>query len=320
MRRAVLAASLLAATAAVTADSAAALAPGAPRHVRTARAADAQPRAGAAAEDWTLELVDPRSKAYAALRVFRDPNDGRRARLELRRGGGGFTDDYIAYPPAISHSGRTWTIRFSSDGSDGEIKLIGARPGVTAERFGLGREAGFAEHVTMSWATPVATARASGHIRMGTQNVDVGGWRGSLEHRWGTYARSWHAWDHAATGLVHTSGGSAWMLLGLNRRDFLTGAGARDAFWLGLLVRVTRRSTSFCRPRIVRRRWLVSIDGPVAVESVSASCGGRRRVRFTRIDDTELPGSSFGEFGDESRARARPAGTAWIRYAGHGTR
>jgi hypothetical protein len=317
MRRAALAALLLAVA---TADTASALAPGAPRHVRTARPADEQPRAGAPAEDWTLELVDPRSKAYAALRVFRDPNDGRRARLELRRGKDGFTDDYIVYPPAISHSGRAWTIRFSSETSDGEIRLKGARAGVTAQRWGLGREAGFAEHVTMSWATPVATARATGHIRMGTQTVDIGGWRGSLEHRWGTYARSWHAWDHAGTGLIHTRGGSAWMLLGLNRRDYLTGAGARDAFWLGLLVRVTARGTSFCRPRIVRRRWLVSIDGPVAVERVTASCGGLRRVRFTRIDDTALPGSSFGEFGDESRARARPAGAAWIRYAGHGTR
>ena len=317
MRRAALAALLLAVA---TADTASALAPGAPRHVRTARPADEQPRAGAPAEDWTLELVDPRSKAYAALRVFRDPNDGRRARLELRRGKDGFTDDYIVYPPAISHSGRAWTIRFSSETSDGEIRLKGARAGVTAQRWGLGREAGFAEHVTMSWATPVATARATGHIRMGTQTVDIGGWRGSLEHRWGTYARSWHAWDHAGTGLVHTGGGSAWMLFGLNRRDYLTGAGARDAFWLGLLVRVTARGTSFCRPRIVRRPWLVSIDGPVAVERVTASCGGLRRVRFTRIDDTALPGSSFGEFGDESRARARPAGAAWIRYAGHGTR
>jgi len=317
MRRAALAALLLAVA---TADTASALAPGAPRHVRTARPADEQPRAGAPAEDWTLELVDPRSKAYAALRVFRDPNDGRRARLELRRGKDGFTDDYIVYPPAISHSGRAWTIRFSSETSDGEIRLKGARAGVTAQRWGLGREAGFAEHVTMSWATPVVTARATGHIRMGTQTVDIGGWRGSLEHRWGTYARSWHAWDHAGTGLVHTRGGSAWMLFGLNRRDYLTGAGARDALWLGLLVRVTARGTSFCRPRIVRRRWLVSIDGPVAVERVTASCGGLRRVRFTRIDDTALPGSSFGEFGDESRARARPAGAAWIRYAGHGTR
>jgi hypothetical protein len=317
MRRAALAALLLAA---VTADAAAALAPGAPRHVRTARAADAQPRPGVPAEDWTVELVDPRSKAYAALRVFRDPDQGRRARLELRRGGDGFTDDYIAFPPSISHSGRTWTIRFSSESSDGEIRLTDARPGVTAQRWGLGREAGYAERVTMSWATPVVTARASGHIRLGTQTTDIRGWRGSLEHRWGTYSRSWHAWDHAGTGLVHTRGGSAWMLLGLNRRAFLTGAGARDAFWLGLLVHATARGTSFCRPRIVRRRWLVSLDGPVAVERVSASCGGRRRVRFTRIDDTALPGNSFGELGDESRARSRPAGAAWIRYAGHGTR
>ena len=313
MRRAAIAALLLAVAAA---EPAAALAPGAPRHVRTARPADAAARPRALSEDWMLELVDPRSKAYVALRVFRNPDEGQGARLEMNRGGDGFVADDIAFAPAIARRGGAWTIRFSSARSDGEIRLARARPGATAQRWGLGREAGYADHVTMSWATPVATARVMGHVRIGAQRVELGGWRGSLEHRWGTYSRNWRAWDHAGTGLVHTRGGSAWMLLGVNRRDFLTGPGARDAFWLRLLVRATPRGTSFCRPRIVRRRWLVSIDGPVAVGSFRASCG-RRRIRFTRIADTALPGNSFGEFGDESRARARPAGAAWIRYAGH---
>jgi hypothetical protein len=316
MRRAAIAALALAA---VAAAPAAALAPGTPRHVRTARSADAGARPGALSEDWTVELVDPRSKAYVALRVFRNPDEGRGARLELSRGGDGLVADDIAFAPEISRSGGAWTVRFASAGSDGEIRLRRALPGVTAHRWGLGREAGYAEHVTMSWATPVATARVSGHVRVGTRTVDLDGWRGSLEHRLGRYSRNLHAWDHAGTALVHTRGGSAWMLLGVNRRDFLTGAGARDAFWLGLLVRVTPGGTSFCHPRIVRRRWLVGIDGPSAVASFRASCG-RRRIRFTRIKDTALPGNSFGELGDESRARARPAGAAWIRYAGHPTR
>ena len=310
------AATLAVVVTAVAAQPALALAPGAPRHVRTARPADVQPRPGAAAEDWTVELVDRRSNAYAALRIFRDPNQGRGVRLELARGGDGYVADDIAFAPAISRSDRRWTIRFSSPSSDGEIVLARPRPGVTAGRWHLGREAGFAERVTMSWSTPVATARVSGHLRIGTQRVELRGWRGSVEHRWGTFARDWRAWDHASTGLAHTRGGSAWMLLGLNRRDFLTGAGARDAFWLGLLVHATPSGTTFCRPRIVRRGWLASIDGPAAVAIISARCRDRR-VRFSLLKGTSLPGNSFGGLGDESRARARPAGAAWIRYAGH---
>jgi hypothetical protein len=302
--------------AALAAEPALALAPGAPRHVRTARAADAQPRPGALAEDWMLELVDPRSKTYMGLRIFRSPDEVRGVRLELSRGGQGYVADDIAFAPSIARRQGIWTIRFSSARSVGEIRLARARPGVTAQRWQLGREAGFAEHVTMSWATPVATARVSGRVRVGTRSVDLGGWRGSLEHRWGTFSRDWRAWDHAGTALVHTRAGSAWMLLGVNRRDFLTGPGARDAFWLGLLVRATPSGTSVCRPRIVRRGWLTSIDGPAAVTRISASCPGRR-VRFRRIADTALPGNSFGGLGDESRARARPGGAAWIRYAGH---
>ena len=302
--------------AALAAQPALGLPPGAPRHVRTARAADAQPRPGALSEDWMLELVDPRSKGYMGVRIFRSPDEVRGVRLELSRGGQGYVVDDIAFAPSISRRRGVWTIRFSSPSSDGEIRLARARPGVTAQRWQLGREAGFAEHVTISWATPVVTARVSGRVRAGSQTVDLRGWRGSLEHRWGTFSRDWRAWDHAGTALVHSRGGSAWMLLGVNRRDFLTGPGARDAFWLGLLVHATPSGTSVCRPRIVRRGWLTSIDGPAAVSRISASCRGRR-VRFRRIADTALPGNSFGGLGDESRARAHPGGAAWIRYAGH---
>src|SRR3954454_384026 len=133
--------------AAAIAEPAAALAPGAPRHVRTARAADAQPRIGAIAEDWMLHLVDRHSAAHAGLRAFRSPDEGRGVRLELRRGGQAYVAGDIPYPPTIARTGRAWTIRFSSDGSDGEIRLAGSHPGVTAVSWRLGREAGFAEHV-----------------------------------------------------------------------------------------------------------------------------------------------------------------------------
>src|SRR3954451_10244224 len=126
MRRAVIAALLLAAAAA---GPAAALAPGAPRHVRTARPADAVARPGALSEDWMLELVDPRSNAHALLRVFRNPDEGQGARLELARGGDTFVADDIAFAPAISRTGRAWTVKFASAGADGDITLARARPG-----------------------------------------------------------------------------------------------------------------------------------------------------------------------------------------------
>jgi hypothetical protein len=313
MRRAVLCAVLLGLLAF---DSASALQPGAPRQVRTARPADAQPRSGALMEDWALELVHPRSRAQIALRIFRSPDEGSGARLDLNHGGRALSTDDIAYRPEIVHRGRSWTLRFSSPTSQGDVRLGRALPGITARRWRLGREAGFAEHVTLSWSTPVATSRAAGSVRIGDQTVDLRGWRGTLEHRWGTFSRQWRAWDHLGAGLIHARGGSAWMLQGLNRRDLLTGAGARDAFWLGLLVHVTPTGTSFCRPRIVRRRWLVSLDGPLAVASFRAACAGRR-VRFRRLNGDIVLGSGFGELGEDARASARPRGPAWIRYAGH---
>jgi len=308
-------AALTVALAALMAQPALALAPGAPRKVRTARPDDAQPRHGALMEDWMLHLVDPRSRAHLALRVFRSPDEGSGARLDVLTGGRGLSATDIPFSPRITHRGRSWTVRFSSPSSSGEIRLGRSRPGVTAGQWQLGREAGYAEHVTLSWSTPVATSRVSGRVRIGDRSLRLRGWRGSLEHRWGTISILWRAWDHAGTALVHARGGSAWMLQGINRRDFLTGAGARDAFWLGLLVHATPRRTTFCRPRIVRRGWLVSLDGPVAVRTITASCG-RRRVRFRRIPDASVPGNSFGRLGDESRASARPRGPAWIRYAG----
>ena len=81
----------------LAADAAAALQPGAPRDVRTALPADATARSGAPMEDWTVELVDPRSRAQIALRVFRSPDEGMGARLDLNHGGRTLSTDDIAY-------------------------------------------------------------------------------------------------------------------------------------------------------------------------------------------------------------------------------
>ena len=316
MRRALTLAIVLAG---LVAEPALALAPGAPRHVRAARAADAHARPHELMEDWTVHLVDPRSKAHVGLRMVRSPDEGSSGRLEIQHGGRHISTDDIAFPAGIAHRGRSWKVRVSSPTAEGEIHLARVRPGITAQRWRLGREAGSAEHVTMSWSTPVLTSRVSGSVRVGDKSVSLRGWRGTLEHRWGTISRDWRAWEHLGAAVVHTRGGSAWMLEGLNRRDLLTGPGARDAFWLGLLVHATPARTTFCRPRVVRRGWLVSLEGPLAVTSISAKCGGHH-VRFRRTPETLILGNEFGPLGEDSRATARPRGPAWIRYAGHNLR
>ena len=45
------------------------------------------------------------------------------------------------------------------------------------------------------------------------------------------------------------------MAYGLNRLDTVTGPGARDAQWLGLLARAGPNGVRVCRPRVDRRRW-----------------------------------------------------------------
>ena len=191
-----------------------------------------------------VELVDPRSKAYVALRVYRNPDQGQGARLELSRGGDGLVADDIPFAPAIQperpcvdHQVLLGELGWRDPPRAPPARRHGAALGARSR----GRLRGARDDELGHARRP--RPRVSGHVRVGSQTIDLGGWRGSLEHRWGTFSRNWHAWDHAGTALVHTRGGSAWMLLGVNRRDLLTGAGARDAFWLGLLVRATPRGT-----------------------------------------------------------------------------
>jgi hypothetical protein len=322
----------------IGAQDALALQTGAPRKVRTARPPDALPHPSSRWEDWSVQLVDPRSSERLAIRIWRTPEEGSGVRIvpvEERRAV--FPLEFAVAPAArrslrwngpdggvrLTHRRTTWTLRLSFPDASGVIRLRRARPGITAERWHLGGEAGIANDVNVSWSTPVGTSRAAGALRvrhrtlgLPDRTLDLRGWRATVEHRWGTIAGQWRAWANLTSAAVHTRGGDAWLLHGMNRRDFLTGLGARDAFWLGLLVHVTPSRITFCRPRIVRTGWAYGARGPIWIRGIRAACGGSR-VRFAGPRDSETGHGGSGWFESEWRTSARPRGAAWMRFGGH---
>jgi hypothetical protein len=316
---------------ALSAQDALALQPGAPRDVRTARPPDALPHPSSRWEDWSVQLVDPRSAERVVIRIWRTPEEGSGVRItavEERRAV--FPVELAVAPAArrtlrwsgadgavgLSRRGTTWTLRVSFQSVNGLIRLRGARPGITAQRWHLGGEAGYTRDVNVSWSTPVGTSRAAGQLRVGDRTLGVRGWRATIEHRWGRIAGPWLAWANLTSAAVHTRGGGAWLLHGMNRRDFLTGLGARDAFWLGVLAHVTPSRTTFCRPRVARTGWAYGARGPIWIRAIHAACGGTR-MRFAGPRDSLTEHGGSGWFESEWRVTARPRGAAWMRFGGH---
>ena len=132
------------------------------------------------------------------------------------------------------------------------------------------------------------------------RRFDVDGWRGSYEHSWGDILPGDVEWDYLDSAIVHGKPGQAWVARGLNRTDTVTGPGARDAQWLGLIARVNRGHIKICRPRIDRRGWLFTYpDFAMWDTRLRARCGGisicLRDRRETAID----------EFVDRLEVRAR---------------
>jgi hypothetical protein len=137
-----------------------------------------------------------------------------------------------------------------------------------------------AERVTVNYNVPVAAGRVKGALDVLGRRLELTGWRGSFEHIWGSFSYedrvNWAHWDAYA---IHGAA-TTWLAFGMNRRDTITGPGARDAQWLGVLARVGRRGTRLCRPRIDRRAWTFSADltaDPVP-HRLSARCRGMRVV------------------------------------------
>lgn len=89
------------------------------------------------------------------------------------------------------------------------------------------------------------------------------------------------------------------MLYGLNRTDTITGPGARDAQWLGLLARINGRRMTICRARIDRRRWLSTYpELHLWATRTRVRCGG---ISFNVRDKT----SRYDEYISHLEVRGR---------------
>jgi hypothetical protein len=270
---------------------------GAPSELRVARPTDHRAHPGALSEWWTLRAVNLRGRGTLELRVLREPGstgvrllgadvggsfmeglgftgiragarrlegDGPMARLVVQANRGGLDIDVAG--PTIA----------------GRLRLRGARRGPAALGWRLGSVVRVGDTrgspVSLAWTVPVATSSVSGTLRLGgARQIELRRWRASYEHGWGALLfrdEQWDAWDQY---VVHGRRASeAWLIHGLNRADTVTGPGARDAQWLGVLARVDRSGVHVCPPRVHRRRWSTTAQFESYPGRLRAACGGRR--------------------------------------------
>jgi hypothetical protein len=270
MHRAVLVALLLA----VLAPQAAAAPQGAPRSIGTSSPADHADHPGAMHEWWSVRLVDPRSRAWLDVTVDREL-DVRGVRVIGVNAANQWVDDGFGTPDiaadrssldAVGPDGRLAIrrrgarIALESTAVTGALELRNVRRGPAARGWRLGEGfaiggAGYRPVTLDGWSMPIATAKARGSLVVRGTPFDVRGWRASYQHGWGDMLvgdRAWEFWDQL---VVHASRGVTYVAYGLNRLDTVTGPGARDAQWLGLLARVGPRGVRVCRPRVDRRKW-----------------------------------------------------------------
>jgi hypothetical protein len=275
---------------------------GAPTELRTARPADHVAHPAAWSEWWTLRAVHPRGRGYIEVRILREANlagvrvigDVAGTRIDTglpltgivagkRRlvGAGPGGDDKGVVVEA--GKGRL-TVDIAGATVAGRLRArrVVNGPAALGWRLGSGvRDRGTAP-VTLAWTVPVATSSLSGALLLGgTRPIEVRSWRASYEHGWGglLFRDPWEWWDQY---VVHgRRAGEAWLVHGLNRSDTITGPGARDAQWLGVLARVDRTGVRVCRPRVHRRDWLTTPDFEIYPSRLRSACG---RLRFAARD------------------------------------
>jgi hypothetical protein len=169
--------------------------------------------------------------------------------------------------------------------------------------------------VTLSWTVPIATSSISGALLLGgTRPIEFRRWRASYEHGWGGLLfrdEQWQNWDQY---VVHgRRAGEAWLVHGLNRVDIVTGPGARDAQWLGVLARVDTR-VRVCRPRVHRRRWITTADFESFAGRLRAACGG---LRFAASDRAGIFTGYIDHFEVHAPATARRGARGLAVHLGH---
>jgi hypothetical protein len=268
---------------------------GAPSELRIARPADHVAHPDAWSEWWTLRAVHPRGRGTIELRILREANlAGVRLLGDVAGGpvdtGLGLTAivagkrRLVGLGPektgvVVEAARRGLVLNVAGATVAGRLRLRNARRGPAAFGWRLGtgvRDSGPAP-VTLAWTVPVATSSISGTLLLGgTRPIELHSWRASYEHGWGglLFRDPWETWDQY---VVHgRRAGDAWLVHGLNRVDTVTGPGARDAQWLGVLARVDRRGVRFCRPRVHRRRWVTTADLQIYPARLRAACRGLR--------------------------------------------
>jgi hypothetical protein len=270
MRRAILVGLLLA----VLAPQAKAAPQGAPRSIGASSPADHADHPSAPHEWWSMRLVDPRSRAWVDVTVEREL-DVRGVRVVGVNAANQWVDEAFGTPEitadrtslgAVGPDGRLAIRRrggrlaLTHPIVDGSLELRNVRRGPAARGWRFGEGPGIAgvgyRDVTLDgWSMPIASATARGSLTVHGTPFDVRGWRASYQHGWGDILlgdRAWEFWDQL---VVHAPRGVTYVAYGLNRLDTVTGPGARDAQWLGLLARVGPSGVRVCRPRVDRRMW-----------------------------------------------------------------
>jgi hypothetical protein len=282
----------VAAVLALAGTASAAAPPGAP-HVRVARASDMADHPDVIREWWTLHLLRPGSTQDLAVTVIRSDRE-----IGVAVGAGrpfvaAFAIDATATTlrargtqgTLVARLGRhSLSMRITGPVLSGALRLDDTRRGPAALgfRFGTGfSELGPTRPPTLNWAALAATGRARGTLRLPTGSVGVHGWLGHFEHGWGRFFIVDPVWEYWDEYVVHTAGGGASIVFGMNRTDTLVDGGIpNDATWIGVMATVGARDTTVCRPAVARSGW--TIFGGTSIQhaqALTARCAGRT-LRF----------------------------------------
>ena len=279
---------------------------GAPATIRAAVASDHAAHPGSETEWWTVRLFDRGSRAWLRIEIEQDDDGSARARIVRRLTPKGYLESVYLRGTLTATRQRLLLEGHPELGAPGRIEVtVGKQLGVSASsdtmnlaariqstavgpaglNFDVGTDpAGGPARV--SWTLPIAAGRATGQATMEFGTKDLQGWDASYEHGWQTFednqnlARGWETY-------VVRRGGTTTVLAGLNRADTITGTGARDAQWIGVLARARGPRLRWCHPQIRRHRWRNAgeFTHPSYYPTRIVARCGKRGVRFDDLEE-----------------------------------
>ena len=266
--------------------------------VRAARVGDAAPRGDTVWEEWwRLHGIEPRTGRYFIIEIqTRGVPELRMSLLDpvpftgasgadqlVERGNGTLLD--VA---SLTRTAEGWSMVVNHRRGKARLTISG-RPGVTAGPWRLGSQPvgdtdpGRWERGSMSWSALVPAGRVDGQVAWDDVHYDVAGWHAYLDHTWGRFRNVDSAWDHWDRAVSHRGRGESWLLQGLEPRPGGKVVDPRpdDKLWRGILVHVTPRAITSCRPTIRRSGWDYVPAGATNPSIVRATCNGRT-ITFRR--------------------------------------